>query len=173
MCTNCCSPATFFICNLRMWDTAVTRELLNINTSNEQLKINHTWTALIMPTCAAPLAPPPPKTSPTDVPVSHLAKREKSEWIFGSDLSTFVYSSFCVWKIMSNTSKYIKKIHKYNSNTYTHTNFRHGMRSENRQTSNVQKIRTNLLILIESFKPWEVLTGNLSAVLLLNTDGNR
>jgi hypothetical protein len=53
-----------------------------------------TWIALIMPTCAAPLAPPPPSTSPTDVPVSHLAKREKSVWMSGSDVSTFAYNSF-------------------------------------------------------------------------------
>ena len=38
-----------------------------------------TWIDLIMPTWAAPRAPPPPKTRPTDVPVSDLANREKSE----------------------------------------------------------------------------------------------
>ena len=33
----------------------------------------------MIPTCAIPLAPPPPKTSPIDVPNSTLAKRAKSD----------------------------------------------------------------------------------------------
>lgn len=48
-----------------------------------------------MPTWAEPLAPPPPKTKPTDLPVNHLASLEKSEWIFGSVVvHTLVYNSF-------------------------------------------------------------------------------
>ena len=35
--------------------------------------------ALIAPTCASPLAPPPPRTRPIEVPVSRRARREKSE----------------------------------------------------------------------------------------------
>lgn len=54
-----------------------------------------TCIALIMPTCAAPLAPPPPKTSPTDFPLIHRASLEKSEWMLGSDWHTLWYSSFC------------------------------------------------------------------------------
>lgn len=47
-----------------------------------------------MPTWAAPRAPPPPKTSPTELPVNQRANREKSECIFGSDISTLLYRSF-------------------------------------------------------------------------------
>ena len=39
--------------------------------------------ALIMPTWEQPRAPPPPSTSPTDVPVTMRASREKSEWMSG------------------------------------------------------------------------------------------
>ena len=48
-----------------------------------------TWMAWIIPIWAAPLAPPPPRTSPTDSPVRRRARREKSEWMFLSpdDLS--------------------------------------------------------------------------------------
>ena len=41
-----------------------------------------TWMAWIMPMWAAPRAPPPPRTRPTDSPVKRRAKREKSEWMF-------------------------------------------------------------------------------------------
>lgn len=44
--------------------------------------------------CADPLAPPPPSTKPTDLPVNHLANLEKSEWILGSVAHTFEYNSF-------------------------------------------------------------------------------
>lgn len=50
--------------------------------------------ALIIPTCAEPLAPPPPNTKPTDFPVNQRAKREKSVCILGSVAHTFEYNSF-------------------------------------------------------------------------------
>lgn len=53
------------------------------------------WIAFSIPTCAAPLAPPPPNTRPTEFPVNHRANREKSECIFGSDINTLPYKSFC------------------------------------------------------------------------------
>lgn len=50
--------------------------------------------ALSMPTWAAPLAPPPPSTRPTEVPVSHRANLLKSLCTFGSDMRTLEYNSF-------------------------------------------------------------------------------
>lgn len=57
-----------------------------------------TCIALIIPTCAHPLAPPPPNTSPTDLPDNQRANLEKSECTFGSDIHTFEYNSFCKQK---------------------------------------------------------------------------
>jgi hypothetical protein len=51
--------------------------------------------AFNIPMCAAPRAPPPPNTKPTELPVNQRASREKSECRFGSDIKTLAYKSFC------------------------------------------------------------------------------